>query len=243
MPSPRFALFIDGGFFTKRLKNSITEETLFTPKHSETLIKHIRDYPTRLRNTPSNSQQINSLFKDCELYRCFYYDCPPSNKSLQRPISKQDFSLKQQPQYSFYTQFHEKLKQEPLVALRMGKLASQSDWRLDNPKEFAQRFIKSANEKQHFEITDNDFTVNLMQKGVDMRIGLDIASVVYKQLADTIILISGDSDFIPAAKMARREGCRFFIDPMGQQLPSELFEHIDGIVNCMLPFNRPFGSD
>jgi uncharacterized LabA/DUF88 family protein len=41
-----------------------------------------------------------------------------------------------------------------------------------------------------------------------MRIGLDIASLSYKKQVDQIILIAGDSDFVPAAKLARREGCQ-----------------------------------
>lgn len=41
------------------------------------------------------------------------------------------------------------------------------------------------------------------QKGVDMKIGLDIASLAYKKQLDQIILISGDSDFVPVAKLAR----------------------------------------
>ncbi|MCY3544387.1 MAG: NYN domain-containing protein [Chloroflexi bacterium] len=34
-----------------------------------------------------------------------------------------------------------------------------------------------------------------------MRIGLDIASITLKRQADTIVLVSGDSDFVPAAKI------------------------------------------
>jgi len=39
-----------------------------------------------------------------------------------------------------------------------------------------------------------------------MRIGLDIASLAYKRQVNQVVLISGDSDFVPAAKLARREG-------------------------------------
>ena len=34
-----------------------------------------------------------------------------------------------------------------------------------------------------------------------MRIGLDIASMAFKQKVTQMILISGDSDFVPAAKI------------------------------------------
>lgn len=69
----------------------------------------------------------------------------------------------------------------------------------------------------------------MMQKGVDMRIGLDIASLAYKKEVNQIVLISGDSDFVPAAKLARREGIDFVLDPLGAKVKDNLFEHIDGL--------------
>ena len=42
-------------------------------------------------------------------------------------------------------------------------------------------------------------------------------------------MIAGDSDFVPAAKLARREGIDFILDPMGKKINAELFEHIDGL--------------
>lgn len=65
-----------------------------------------------------------------------------------------------------------------------------------------------------------------------MRIGLDIADLANKKLVDQIILISGDSDFVPAAKHARREGIDFILDPMSQSVKDNLIEHIDGLVPC-----------
>lgn len=62
-----------------------------------------------------------------------------------------------------------------------------------------------------------------------MRIGLDITTMTMKQQVDTIVLVTGDSDFIPAAKMARREGAEFILDPMWQSVEPDLREHIDGL--------------
>lgn len=77
------------------------------------------------------------------------------------------------------------------------------------------------------DLTDSDFTPNLYQKGVDMRIGLDIASITLKKQADIIILVSGDSDFAPAARLARREGATFILDPLWQNVLPDLHEHVD----------------
>ena len=45
-------------------------------------------------------------------------------------------------------------------------------------------------------------------------------------------LLSGDSDFVPAAKLARREGIDFILDPMKANVDPQLFEHIDGMKHC-----------
>ena len=62
-----------------------------------------------------------------------------------------------------------------------------------------------------------------------MKIGLDIATLAYKKLVEKIILISGDSDFVPAAKLARREGIEFVLDAMHSHISDDLSEHIDGL--------------
>jgi uncharacterized LabA/DUF88 family protein len=44
-----------------------------------------------------------------------------------------------------------------------------------------------------------------------------------------MVLVAGDSDFVPAAKMARREGIDFILDTMGAPIPTDLREHVDGV--------------
>ena len=78
-------------------------------------------------------------------------------------------------------------------------------------------------------LTEHDVYYEVVQKGVDIKIGLDIASLAYKRLVSKIILVSGDSDFVPAAKLARREGIDFVLDPMWLKVEERLFEHIDGL--------------
>ena len=62
-----------------------------------------------------------------------------------------------------------------------------------------------------------------------MRIGLDIASITLKRQANVIILVAGDADFVPAAKLARREGVHFILDPLWRNVSDDLFRHIDGL--------------
>jgi uncharacterized LabA/DUF88 family protein len=74
---------------------------------------------------------------------------------------------------------------------------------------------------------------------VDMRIGLDIASLAYKRQINQLVLISGDSDFVPAAKLARREGIDFILDPMWATIRPDLHEHIDGLKSVCPKPERP----
>ncbi len=67
------------------------------------------------------------------------------------------------------------------------------------------------------------------QKGVDMRMGLDIAALAFKRLVKRIVMVAGDSDFVPAAKLARREGIDVVLDPMWHRAGDDLYEHVDGL--------------
>ena len=86
------------------------------------------------------------------------------------------------------------------------------------------RGIKSTED-----LVESDFVLDIKQKGVDMRIGLDVASLAQKRLVDQVVLISGDSDFVPVAKHARREGIDFVLDNLWQPIKPSLQRHIDGL--------------
>lgn len=122
--------------------------------------------------------------------------------------------------------FFEQLRKQRKVALRLGELSDAgAGFELSNKR------LKEllAGDISISELVEKDFHINFEQKGVDMRIGVDIASVAFKGQVDQIILIAGDSDFVPAAKLARREGIDFILDPMWAPIKKNLHEHIDGL--------------
>ena len=45
----------------------------------------------------------------------------------------------------------------------------------------------------------------------------------------TFYYVAGDADFVPAAKLARREGVQFVLDPLWRSVSPDLLEHIDGL--------------
>ena len=76
-----------------------------------------------------------------------------------------------------------------------------------------------------------------------MKVGVDIASLAYKKQVEQIVLIAGDGDFVPAAKLARREGIDFVLDPLDAPIKEELFEHIDGKRSCGNPYKSAAKKD
>ncbi len=168
---------------------------------------------------------MNQHTKDKYLYRVLYYDARPLTKKSHNPISNKAIDFSKSNVAVFKLAFYQELMKKRKIALRLGHLKDKNTWLL-RPN-ITKDLLKGK--KTVDEIQDSDVYYDMHQKGVDMRIGLDIASLAYKRLVDQIILISGDSDFIPAAKLARREGLDVILDPMWNYIDNKLLEHIDGM--------------
>lgn len=170
------------------------------------------------------------------LYRIFFYDCPPLSKKVHRPVSKRSHDFAKDHTSQFRNALHREIKQLRKTALRLGRRDEENaSWQI-NPDKLKQLI---AGRVQFNDLTDDDFTFYAKQKVVDMKIGLDIASIAHKRLATQIVLVAGDSDFVPAAKQARREGIDFILDPMWNHINPDLNEHIDGLHStCPNPLRR-----
>jgi uncharacterized LabA/DUF88 family protein len=85
-------------------------------------------------------------------------------------------------------------------------------------------------------LTDADFKPDFEQKGVDMRIGLDIASYSASKCVDRIGLVTADTDCVPAMKLARKSGVQVVLIALpGGTTPSELAQHADYIRSVAWP--------
>lgn len=212
----RVAILIDGAFYRRRAYN------LFGDKSPKDRANELITYCSR-HLTNSETQ------KKSYLYRIFYYDCPPLEGNMHHPLSNKPISMKKTPQYSWSKDFFQELANKRKAALRMGELQERESGYRIKPKTMNKLCRKEITIDQ---LEIKDFEPNFVQKGVDMRIGLDIASMAYKHQVTKLILIAGDSDFVPAAKHARREGIDFVLDPMWQNIRPQLNEHIDGLHSC-----------
>lgn len=159
-----------------------------------------------------------------DLYRIFFYDCPPLTKRTQGPVSGRSIDLARTETAQSRLAIHDELLNVRKVALRLGRLNEKFGWR-PTPEAVA----KWMQSRDRFEPSDDDFEIDTVQKGVDMRLGLDVASMAFKGQVDQIILVAADADFVPAVKLARREGIDVVLDPMGGTPAKDLIANVDGV--------------
>ena len=205
------AILVDGGFYQRRAR------AIWGAQSPEQRVRELYSYCMK---------HLNYKDERHELYRIFYYDCAPSEARVFHPLHGKQVDLKQTDLFQWMSKFLMEMRKQRKVALRLGKLSDVQD---------GYTLTYSATKKlcsmalSIDQLSDDCFALDIKQKGVDMKIGLDIASLSYKKQVSQIVLIAGDSDFVSAAKLACREGIDFVLDPMRANISDDLFEHIDGI--------------
>lgn len=233
----KVAILIDGGFYLKQLPNVRKDIDQYDPEKVATSIRQlVRGHLSKLAII-QKSYLFNSAKKRRELilephgyaqhYRTFYYDARPLIHQTVTPISRQNIDFGKSDAYRFRTDLFNELRNQRNLALRLGETKADPNyiWKL-RPK-VLESLVKK--EKDFSSLSDDDFQTTIRQKGVDMRMGLDMASIALKKQANIFVLVTGDADFVPAAKLVRREGCQVILNPLKRNVPSELFEHIDGL--------------
>lgn len=200
--SGKFAILMDGGFVKKKIK----QRTGAFPTVSD-----FQAEVSRIKNHPSLAQ--------CELLRVYFYDAPPASGNMKNPIDQSHVSLASHADHPRNVSLHQLLEVEPDFALRMGESAIHG-WTIGS---MALRSMA----RQPRALEARDMVPNIEQKGVDLRIGLDIARLALRELVSAMVVVTGDSDLVPAFKFARREGCRVYLDHMGHGVRRELKVHAD----------------
>lgn len=146
---------------------------------------------------------------DEELLRVLYYDCSLFEGRVKLPVSGE--------MHEFTASDHwlRELASRNLFAVRRGVLKFRG-WK---PKKIPVATVA---------LTDSDFAPDFEQKGVDMRIGLDMAIFADQHSVDRVVLVSGDTDCVPAMKHVRKSGLQVVLIglPNGRDTP-ELLWHSD----------------
>ena len=146
---------------------------------------------------------------DERIFRILYYDCALYAGTVKLPVSGANYTFQSSDAW-----LHA-LSHKDLFAVRRGVLKFRGFKPRKTP-------VASA------VLTDADFEPIFEQKGVDMRIGLDIAAYSDQGSVDRIILVTADTDCVPALKYGRRAGLQtVLVEPVGSRIPPELKSHAD----------------
>lgn len=226
------AILVDGAFFLRRFKHAFPAQDRSDPVSVAAALRWQVFWHLSLRMGPTAVHRLvaeQALLAESEqFYRIFFYDCGPLSKRMHTPILHRSVDFSRSPEAIFRLKLHEEILKLRKVALRLGRLNDTSRWRLSETA--TQRL---AHDPANFVASDNDFEIDTKQKGVDMRLGLDVASLAFKRQVDQIVLVAADADFVPAVKLARREGIDVVLDLMGDRSAArDLPEHVDGVRNC-----------
>lgn len=147
--------------------------------------------------------------EDEALLRILYDDCAPYRGNPRLPVSGEPALFQGSDEWL------KVLAAKPQFAVRLGAFK----FRGFEPKQVP---IASA------DLSDEDFKPRFEQKGVDMRIGLDIASYAADRSIDRIIPVTGDTDCLPAMKRAGSYGLQVVLVQFPKQrLARELLWHSD----------------
>lgn len=214
----RLAILVDGGYYRKRSAKVYGKVT--AKERADELYR----YCNRHLKEKHFKEEIHN-----KLYKIFYYDCPPIDKQVYHPLLKKNIDFAKSETKSWTEDFFKEISKKRKVALRLGELSESSvayNLKYSTTKKLLNGSAKIS------DLEERNFELSLKQKGVDMKIGLDIASLAFKKQVDKIILIAGDSDFVPAAKLARTEGIDFVLDSLGSDIRDSLSLHIDGRRTC-----------
>jgi uncharacterized LabA/DUF88 family protein len=213
---PQYAILMDGAYVTKKLYERLGRHATADDICAEC---------DRLHRLP----QIGNY----ELLRVYYYDAAPLSDSIRFPVSKAPFNLSTTERYKLSQSLHSSLVLKPHFALRMGQVNLSPDkWKLK--PSVARKLLKEPRE-----LADDDFLLDAGQKGVDLRIGMDMARLALRDMVRTVIVVTGDSDFVPAFKYVRREGVKVILDPLGQNVRQELKQHADIVIEAEPPLCPP----
>lgn len=165
---------------------------------------------------------------DEELFRIYCYHCRPYGETETHPLTQVPVDFSQTSTYKGMSKLLRDLELKDNVAFRAGEL-SFDGWMIQ--KRAAEKIAQTNRQ-----LTKNDFVPDLKQKRVDMKIGLDVAWLASKAIVERLVLVTADSDFVPAMKFARREGIQVVLVNMGHRLTKhDLLVHADEIRSVPYP--------
>jgi len=206
-----YAMLLDGGFVRRKLS---TANSPVDAAGIAAFTKAVTAFP---------------CIAGMRLHRIYFYDAKPLEGRAMMPLGGCEIDFGSSDVAARNKRIQSALQREPFFALRFGELVHEG-WQLKP------RVLNKA--VAPVKIQSADFQPTIRQKGVDMRIGLDIANLTLKRQVQVIVLVTADSDFIPAMKFARREGAQLFLVTLGHGIKNGMREHADLVIDTPPDLDR-----
>jgi hypothetical protein len=160
----------------------------------------------------------HEALRGMRLHRVYWYDAPPLGVRVMKPLRGGRVNFGTTAVARSNAALLEELCEFPYFSVRSGDLVFHG-WKIRQGRLTAGDACVT--------LTADDLEPNVVQKGVDMRLGLDIAALTLKAHVTAIVLVAGDSDFVPAMKFARREGVQIFLVTLDHPVRAGMREHSD----------------
>lgn len=205
-----YAVLLDAGFVKRKL------HSLYSPLEAaniEQLVSAIR---------------AHALLREHRLHRVYFYDAVPLSKAVDHPVTGEVIEYGATEVYQRNASLLRAVAQLPHVALRQGELQHDGWMAKWNSLAKGKKYNKDADE---LTLKSSDLKPVIRQKGVDMRIGMDIAALTLKKHVDVVVLVTADSDFVPAMKFARREGAQLYLFSLGHGIKDDVTANADYIIS------------
>ena len=155
---PRFVVLLDGGFVIKKFQQA--NKHFPTAAEIEGLCSNIAVRPE---------------FEGYELLRNYFYHATPASGVVVNPLDHSQTDLSATRIHSQHESLVSRLELTPNFAVRLGETVA-NDWRLGSAA------MKALTQTQR-PIQAADLVPNITQKGVDLRIGMDIARLSLREVA------------------------------------------------------------
>ena len=173
-----------------------------------------------------SAMRAHDTLAGMNLHRVYWYDAPPLDSRVEKPLQGGKVNFGATSLARINAELLAALCEIPYVSIRRGDLVFRG-WKV--------RQGRLPAKEPSVTLGAHDLEPNIHQKGVDMRLGLDIAALTLKRHADVFVLVAGDSDFVPAMKFARREGAQVFLVTLGHSVRTDMLEHSDLVLDIPVP--------
>ena len=105
------AILVDGGYYRKRSQHVFGKVT--SKERADELYRYCN---RRLKETHFEFE------KYADLYRIFYYDCPPIDKQVNHPLTQKSIDFTKSETKQWTEDFFNEISKKRKVALRLGEL-------------------------------------------------------------------------------------------------------------------------